>query len=134
MCPRECDISDEWEERQLEGLEWIRRSYNEFWTRDGVIVLFVHASPLSNPRINFFFSDLFEQIEDRYDDIHFVIIHKNSPSEITSLTKGYEGISNLDVISVLGSVWPPVMVEIDLRQQRDEILVSIDDGSWFEGR
>jgi len=114
---------DEWEERQDDDLDWIERQYYEYEGEARVMVIFAHAAP-SNPQNEDFFDTLLDLIEWEYTNMHFVFVHRNSATETSGYRPRYDGIDNLDVITVMGSIWPPMEAQIDLSDPEGEIRVS----------
>jgi len=112
----------EWSDREQADLDWIDEAYWGYRRDARVMVVFAHASPQYTQNAGFF-EPFLRAVEDDYTEMHFVLVHRNSPTEVWEVTQRYDGIDNLDVITVMGSVWPPQQATIDLSS--DEISVSL---------
>lgn len=122
---------EEWAARHRANIDWIQLQY-DLHEQDGtadVMVIFGHASP-DNSQNQAFFTELLDLIEGFYTEMHFVYAHRNSPTQATGFQERYDGIGNLDVITVLGSVWPPVQATIE--RQDGETLISISESDWYD--
>lgn len=116
---------DEWWTRQTADLDWIEEAYYTHRDENRAMVVLAHSSPLYSQNKDFFKSFL-KSVEKDYWDMHVVFVHRNSPTESSALEESYDGIENLDVITVLGSQWPPQSVQIDLTSE-DEIRVTVQE-------
>jgi hypothetical protein len=121
----------DWMIRYEATLDWINMNYYDFRRFNRVFCIFVNSGPEDRTNQDFY-EELLSRIEFRWIRMHFVIVHRNMPDEEgEGYRRRYEGIRNLDVISVEASVWPPMRVEIDLSNIiRAE--VNVDQLTWFD--
>lgn len=130
----------EWANRYETTLDWVNMNYYDFRRNNRVFCIFANSGPEDETNREFY-DELLSRIEFRWIRMHFVIVHRNLPSVDRNLprdeelkeaySRRYNGIRNLDVISVQASVWPPMKVEIDLSNIiRAE--VSVDQSTWFD--
>jgi hypothetical protein len=118
----------EWQTRLSDNIDWITAMYDMYRGPARVMVVLSHASLESAQNQNDFFVPFFDLIENNYQDMHFVFVHRNSPMEVTNLQTSYNGISNLDVITAMGSTWPPLQATVDLQ---DGVSIKIDQENWL---
>ena len=114
--------ADEWAARHEENLDFISENYRFNRRRNiDVFVIFAHAAPQSETDDSpnaIFYETLFEDIRREYDDMEFVLVHRNLASqEEPREVEQFDGIPNLTVITAVGSTWPPMRVQIDLRER-----------------
>jgi hypothetical protein len=115
----------EWEDRHAANLEWID---DQFYLRQGefsAMVVLAHADP--NIQANSGFFDTFYTRVEMVYQIQVIYIHRNLGVESWALEPNFNGISNLMVVVVEGSVWPPMLVEIDTAAG----TLDIDQEQWY---
>lgn len=93
-------------------------------TYDTMIVL-AHADPDIDINDNFFSS--FLEMVRGYDE-KVIYMHRNLGIDSWQLEPQFNGIANLDVVVVEGSLWPPMWFQLDL----DTGNFAIDQGSWYQ--
>jgi hypothetical protein len=59
--------------------------------------------------------------------LQVIFIHRNLGVESWGLEPAFNGLSNLIVVVMEGSVWPPMLVEIDTAAG----IVDIDQEQWY---
>lgn len=127
--------NNEVELRHAANLVWIDTAY-EMVRGSGVaapsLFVFVNDGPPGATATNAaFYSTLLQRISLTYQDVQFVLVHKSSS---TSSSEGhqqeFQGIANLDVVSVLGSIWPPLRMTVEFDKDNKRVI-SLDDG-WIE--
>ena len=121
---------DEFEDRLGSNLEWIDLLYRDFRRDSNMFVIFAHAEPPGKGLNAMFYTTLFDRIQSEYDRMRFVLVHRNGITQEYGMEKNYNDIPNLDVISVLGPVWPPLEITIDTRQAPED-AVSINTDDWL---
>ncbi|GKY92388.1 hypothetical protein MPSEU_000209700 [Mayamaea pseudoterrestris] len=122
--------ADEWTGRHEDDLDWIDANYKQFGPQGAkALVIFCHASPDHAPNADFF-SQLFDRIETSYADVHFVIVHRNTPQQTSGMVRQYGNITNLDLVIVEGSVWPPMKIGLDF--SGDAVKVMGDQALWYD--
>jgi hypothetical protein len=126
----------EWETRYEATLDWINMNYYDFRRSNRLFVIFANSGPEGESNREFY-QELLSRIEFRWIRMHFILVHRNSPMEreaeweADAYSRRYDGIRNLDVISVQAAVWPPMKVDIDLSNIiRAE--VSVEQSIWFD--
>ena len=102
---------DVWDSRLAMDLEWVERAYDAYHNVTRAMVLFSHSSP-DNSLNAAFFDPLLLNISSAWTDLEFVVMHRNNPGQVMEQTLEYAGIANLQVVSVLGSVWPPLRATV----------------------
>jgi hypothetical protein len=122
--------ADEWVTRHDQDLNWIDTNYAQY-IQDGAkaLVLLCNSDP-EHPQNAGFFAQLFDRVKFTYGNIHFVIVHRNNPRQTSNLVHQFNSISNLDVVTVLGSSWPPMKTVLDL--SGGNVTVTADQTLWYE--
>ena len=117
-----------WQTRHQSNLDWINSNVNfyEETVNPRVYVIFAHASPFLQSN-SAFYNSLFDRIEEDYKDSEFILVHRNLVTEEAGLYENYWGIDNLDVVIAQGSIWPPMKIQVDLRDGDTKINV---DQNW----
>jgi hypothetical protein len=118
-----------WALRMQDDLAWVRLQFDTYHTQARAMVLFSNASPKDTQNVGFY-SPLMNLIASNYAGIHIIIVHQNDAYQLAGLVRGYNGLSNLDVVTVEGSVWPPMKVTIDLSDAK-KVVVMGDQTSWY---
>jgi hypothetical protein len=115
----------EMENRHLANLAWINTTVATYNGTFDVLVVLGHADPAIQAAGSFFtpFWNIVQSLDERV-----VFIHRNLGTDSWGLEPEYNGIPNLDVIVVEGSVWPPMMVQIDPISGG----ISIDQSTWYD--
>jgi hypothetical protein len=116
----------EYQRRQEADLAWVDTAYEYYGKVVSTIVIFAHDGPPGVSQNAQFYIDLFSRIKNTYSDMDFVLVYRGESS--FGLTEKYQGMQNLDVISVLGPIWPPLRMTIDFTQQPRKITLS---DSWY---
>lgn len=94
------------------------------------MIIFAHDLPPGVLHNRQFFTTLFDRIRRSYTAMRILFIHRNGPDQRYGMEINYDGISNLDVLSVLGPAWPPFQVTIDTRPSSPNVTVNVRD--WFD--
>ena len=115
----------EWDARHEANLLWIDTTAAKYDGSYTTMVLFAHADPDIEINQNFF-NDFYPMVE-RYDE-QVIFIHRNLGIDTWKKETGYNGIPNLEVVTVEGSKWPPMWVQIDPISG----TYAIDQSSWYD--
>ena len=115
----------EWQERHNADLKWIDDNYYLYEGQYDAMVILGHADPDIQANDEFF-KTFYERVEDNYDT-QVIFIHRNLGVESYGLEPEYNGISNLIVVVVEGSIWPPMLVQVDVKAG----IVDIDQEEWY---
>jgi hypothetical protein len=118
----------EWEIRHNANLQWIDANFQQHKQNMKAFVLFAHADP-DVPSNSGFYEPFKEKVKKDYNKVPVVMIHRNLGVEPWSWETEFENISNLSVIVVAGSVWPPLMGAVDFRQESPFVF---DQGTWYD--
>jgi hypothetical protein len=102
---------DVWDARLALDLAWVESAYDAYHNVTRAMVLFSHSSP-DNSLNTAFFEPLLQNVSSSWTDLEFVVMHRNNPGQLMEHTVEYAGIANLQVVSVLGSVWPPLRATV----------------------
>lgn len=102
---------DAWDARLAMDLAWVESAYDSYHNVTRAMVLFSHSSP-DNSLNAAFFEPLLQNVSSSWTDLEFVVMHRNNPGQVMENTLEYSGITNLQVVSVLGSVWPPLRATV----------------------
>lgn len=116
----------EWQKRHAANLEWINSNYFDNEARFDTMVVLAHADPEILANESFFLS-FFRLVRDVYSEKQVVFIHRNLGSDSWGLETAYDGITNLMVAVVEGTVWPPMLVTIDTAAG----ILEIDQRQWY---
>ena len=117
----------EWENRHAANLQWIDDLYAEYHPQ-GIIntmVIFAHADPDIQANDNFFQTFL-QRVESDYQ-LMTIFVHRNLGIESWGLEAQYNRIQNLIMVVVEGSIWPPMLIEIDPAAG----VVDVDQTEWY---
>ena len=117
----------EWENRHLANLQWIDDVYAEYYPQ-GVIntmVVLAHADPDIQANDSFF-DAFFQRVENDYQ-LMTIFIHRNLGIESWGLEPQFNKIQNLIMVVVEGSIWPPMLIEIDPVAG----IVDVDQTEWY---
>jgi hypothetical protein len=105
---------DVWDERLALDLEWVTQAYDTWHNETRAMVLFSHSSP-DNSLSAAFFEPFMEEVGTSWTDLEFIVLHRSNPGvQEMEQTLQYGGIDNLQVISVLGSTWPPLRATVTI--------------------
>jgi hypothetical protein len=115
----------EWDTRHSSNIAWLNQTVSVNDGNFDALVVLGHADPDIEVNQNFF-TAFFELVQTFDEQVYF--IHRNLGTDTWQLEQTYNGITNLDVVVVEGSAWPPMYVEIDLANR----ALTIDQGSWFD--
>ena len=115
----------EWQERHAADLEWIDQNYYQYLGQFEAMVILAHADPEIQANEDFF-NVFYGRVENDYDT-QVIFIHRNLGVQSWGLEPNYNDISNLIVVVVEGSIWPPMLVEIDTKAG----VVDIDQEQWY---
>lgn len=126
------DVIDEMEqaERLTANLNWIHELYRQHRRRHSLFILFAHGAPDGSNQD--FYDLLFERIEDEYTEMRFVLVHRNGDNQAYGFEANYDENWNLDVISVLGPIWPPLQITVDARADKPDEAVSVNFEEWYD--
>jgi hypothetical protein len=116
---------DEWETRHQANLDWIDNQYDLHQNEVLTMVILAHSDPDISNNDNFF-ATFFRRVEQDYA-LLVVFVHRNLGVEVGAIEPAYNGIANFMVVIVAGSVWPPMLLEVDPFAG----TVQIDQDSWY---
>jgi len=116
---------DATEDRKNRNFRWIEDAYWEYRKDVDLLVIFANAAP-DDGNIGFY-TLLWEHVVDEFDHMHFCVVHPTGATTFAGLRRRYHGIANLDTVSVLSSVWPPLELVVDLHPDAER-LVALDFG------
>jgi hypothetical protein len=91
----------EWAERHAANLEWVENAYNTYGAEANVMVVFAHAAPGRWKNAGFYIP-FFTAVEEKYNDVRVVLIHRNLISQTAGIDEEYDSIPNLDVVVAEG--------------------------------
>lgn len=115
----------EWERRHTANLEWIDDQYLVNEGDFDVMVILAHADPAILTNDNFY-STFFERVQTNYD-VQVVLVNRNLQDETWGLETEFNEIENLMRVVVEGSVWPPLLMQIDTKAG----TIDVDQSTWF---
>jgi hypothetical protein len=115
----------EWQDRHQADLQWIDDNYLKYEGQFQVMVVLAHADPDIQANDDFF-ATFYTRVETDYT-LQVIFIHRNLGVESWGLEPAFNGLSNLIVVVMEGSVWPPMLVEIDTAAG----IVDIDQEQWY---
>ena len=116
---------EEWNNRHDADLVWIDTTAAKFDGNFTTMVVLAHADPEIEINQNFF--NGFYPMVERYDE-QVLFVHRNLGIDTWKKESGYNGISNLEVVAVEGSKWPPMWIQIDPLIG----TYTIDQSSWYD--
>jgi hypothetical protein len=115
----------EWQDRHAADLKWIDDNYYLYAGQFDSLVILAHAGPDIQANDDFF-ATFYDQVEFDYDT-QVIFIHRNLGVESWGLEPRYNDIANMIVVVVEGSIWPPMLVQIDIMAG----IVDIDQEQWY---
>jgi hypothetical protein len=118
--------SKEWSDRWAADLQWIDDNYNLYQGQFESVVILAHADPSIQANADFF-DTFYLRVASDYAETPVIFIHRNLGVEPWGLKSEYNNISNLKVVVVEGSIWPPMLVQIDVLAG----IVDVDQESWY---
>jgi hypothetical protein len=122
---------EEWADRQRADLTWITFQYNQnVATTRGITTMVVLAN--ADPSIeenDFFFNQFLPNVQNLYTETQVLYIHRNQGTRPWQLEPQFGGVANLMVVNVEGSVWPPMLVEIE---EDTGTGVFDQDSAWYD--
>lgn len=116
----------EWQTRHAADLTWIEEQY---YLNEGdfeAMVVLAHADPDIQANDNFF-ETFYDRVQNEYTR-QVIFIHRNLGVDSWGLVPKFNGIDNLMKVIVEGSVWPPMLIQIDTKAG----TVDIDQGQWYD--
>mmetsp|Transcript_16719 Transcript_16719/g.38602 ORF Transcript_16719/g.38602 Transcript_16719/m.38602 type:complete len:572 (+) Transcript_16719:121-1836(+) len=116
---------EEWNDRHEADIVWIDTTAAKHDGNFTTMVVFAHADPEIEINKNFF--DVFYPMVERYEE-QVIFVHRNLGIDTWKKESGYNGISNLEVVAVEGSKWPPMWIQIDPFIG----TFAIDQSSWYD--
>ena len=116
----------EWQARHEANLAWIDEQYRANEKVFDVMTVLAHGDPLLTSNDNFF-QTFFERVKEDYSERQVVVVHCNLDVNSWSLETQFNGISNLMMVVVEGSIWPPMRMQIDIADG----TVDIDQAEWY---
>ena len=116
----------EWQSRLQADLDWIDDQYNLHAGTIDFLVILAHSDPAIQANSNFF-TDFYEHVQ-LYYAVQVVFLHRNLGTETWGQEPQFNGLNNLTVVAVEGSIWPPMLIQIDTKAG----TVDIDQGQWYE--
>ena len=123
--------SDEWVGRLQDNLDWIDTQIGLYGGQAKAVTIFCHSSPDHAQNVEFF-TELLSRIQNTYTSLHFVLVHRNTPTQTANLERQFNDISNLDMVTVQGSSWPPMKVVIDVDDKKNGVKTLVDQTFWYE--
>lgn len=115
----------EWQDRHAANLLWIDEQYYLNEGNFEAMVILAHSDPTLRSNSNFF-ETFYERVEFNYQR-QVIFVHRNLGVDSWALQESYNDISNLMVVVVEGSVWPPMKIQIDAKVG----MVDVDQGDWY---
>ena len=114
------------------SLEWIETNY-EFYRRNYRKMFILANAAVTDPVHAEFFATLFRRLREDYASMDFVWVQPavggNGTVSTPAYERAYQGIANLDVISVVPSIWPPMRIQVF---SNNDIVIEQD--QWFRNR
>jgi hypothetical protein len=115
----------EWNTRHAACLEWVNETVAANEGTFDVLLVTAHADPDIDVNAGFF-TPFFAAVQQYEEKV--IYVHRNLGTDAWQLEPEFNAISNLDVVVVEGSLWPPMWIQIDTQTS----TVSIDQISWYE--
>jgi hypothetical protein len=109
----------EFQARLLANLNYIDQLYRIYRKDASIFFLFAHAEVPGEGDNAGFYQSLFQVVSVDYSDMHFVIVNRGGVASQYGIQKAYLGITNLDVITVIGPFWPPLEVTVNTREKKN---------------
>ncbi len=116
---------NEWSSRHEANLLWIDTTAAKYDGLYNTMVVFAHSDPQIEINQNFF--NAFYPMVERYSE-QVIFVHRNLGIDTWKRESQYMGISNLEVVAVEGSKWPPMWMQIDPQTGS----FNIDQSSWYD--
>lgn len=111
------------------NLVWVETAYKYYRNKVDTIFILAHDGPPgSNSNNQDFYNDLFDDIEQQYSDMNFVLIHSTDSRQ--GLSEQYNSIENLDVASVAGPAWPPLRMIVDFSKNARTVSIQSNNKGW----
>ena len=136
--------SNDWQNNFVEkNLSWIEQTYTIHKDSIQVMVFLTnnHFHAVNNP---IFYPDLLDRIKTQYQQVHVILINDGDSDDVVGsdqaplfgLRSQFEGVTNLDVIHVQGSSWPPTKVELTVDKPdggnvSSVVTVEVDQDQWY---
>lgn len=117
--------SQEWQDRQTANLMWIEEEYYRNEGKFSIMLVLAHASPAVQSN-DAFFDPFYQRVQNEYNT-NVVLVYRNLNGETWGLETPVEGIDNLMLVTVEGSVWPPMLMQIDAHNG----TVDVEQSEWF---
>jgi hypothetical protein len=122
----------EFQLRNAANLLWFEETCGFFRDTADIMFLFAHDTIPGIAENEGFYDDLLELIEKTYTNMHFFIVNRSEDARDYGMEREYDKkIPNLSVISVLGSLWPPLQITLDLSLPAAQ-SVTIDEEQWYD--
>lgn len=119
------------ETRLQANLVWVETAYKYYRNKVNTIFIFANdAPPGSNQNNQDFYNDLFDDIQQLYSDMNFVLVHGSDSSQ--GFAENYNGIDNLDVASVRDQAWPPLRMTVGFTGSTPSIVFETGN-KWPKG-
>jgi hypothetical protein len=115
----------EWNNRHAANLAWVESTVSNHEGTFETLVVLAHADPDIDINDNFFVP--FYALVQGYDE-KVIFLHRNLGIDTWKVESEFNGISNLDVVVVEGSLWPPMWVQIDTATG----TYSINQDTWYQ--
>ena len=90
------------------------------------MAILAHADPEIQAN-NAFFTTFYNRVRNDYT-VQVIFFHRNLGIQPWEIQPNFEGISNLIVVVVQGSVWPPMLVQIDTQAG----IVDVNQDTWYD--
>jgi hypothetical protein len=116
----------EFDDRHAADLQWINSTVTSNDGNFDVLFVFGHADPDIETINDGFFNPFFSLVQ-TYDE-RVIFMHRNLGVDSWKLEPIFNGIPNLDVVVVEGSIWPPMWVKVDPSTGS----FSIDQALWYD--
>ena len=115
----------EWASRHEANLLWVNQSVSEMDGSFDTMIIVSHADPDIDINDNFFVP--FYEMVQTYDE-KVIYMHRNLGIDSWQLEPQFNGIANLDVVVVEGSLWPPMWIQLNTETGS----FAMDQGFWYE--
>lgn len=114
----------EWDARHAANLQWINATAAEYTGNYTTMVVVAHADPTIAINANFFrgFYPMVESFDERV-----IYVHRNLGANTWGSETGVNGVRNLDMVTIQGSIWPPLWMQIDPINGN----YTIDQSTWY---
>ncbi|KAL3907007.1 MAG: hypothetical protein SGILL_009047, partial [Bacillariaceae sp.] len=115
----------EWATRHEANLLWVNQTVSELDGSFDTMIIVSHADPDIDINDNFFVP--FYEMVQTYDE-KVIYMHRNLGIDSWQLEPQFNGIPNLDVVVVEGSLWPPMWIQLNTETGS----FAMDQGSWYD--